>query len=249
MGVELKRFERGEAYAGDYAAALADVQQRLQHLQLAQIVHGERAMLVIDGWDGSGRKAVLRLLAAALDPCHFSVHARASDLDGRHWLSPYWERLPRASETAIFFDSWHSDAVASRVADGLPDKEWGRLSDEINEFESRQIEHGAMLMKLFFHVSPAVQAARLADQAAHPWLRCILNDDAVPRNMTQAAWEQLLARTNTRWAPWTIVDAGDEQSAAITALTAIADELEKKVPNAPPERAHNILSIAGSARG
>lgn len=247
MGVELARFEQGDAFAGDYPAALAGVRQRLQQLQLAQIVHGERVILVIDGWDGSGRKAMLQLLAASLDPCHVSVHARRSDLDGRHWLSPYWSQLPRAGETCILFDSWNSDAVASRVTGDLPDKEWGRTSDEINEFEARQIEHGAMLLKLFFHVSPAVQASRLAEQAADPWLRCLMSDDAVPRSLAQGSWEQLLTRTNTRWAPWTIIDGADEQSATIAALTAIADALQKKVPAAPPERGDNILPIA--ARG
>ena len=247
MGAELARFERGGAFAGDYPATLADVQQRLHQLQLAQIVHGERAIIILDGWDGSGRKTVLRLLAAAFDPCHVSVHARKSDLDGRHWLSPYWSRLPRAGETAVLFDSFHSDAVAQRLG-GLGDKEWGRISDEINEFESRQIEHGAVLVKLFFHISPAVQAARLAQQAADPWLRCLMTDEAVPRNLAQASWEQLLTRTNTRWAPWTIVDAADEQSTSIAALAAVADALQKKVPSAPPERGENILPIAGSAR-
>ena len=201
----------------------------------------------MNGSDGSGRKAVLKLLAAALDPCHVAVHARPGDLDGRHWLSPYWSKLPRAGETSILFDSWHSDAVAARVAGNLPDKEWGRTSDEINEFEARQIEHGAMLLKLFFHISPAVQAARLAEQAADPWLRCLMSDDAVPRNLALASWEQLLTRTNTRWAPWTIIDAADQQSASVAALTAIADALQKKVPAAPPERGDNILPIA--ARG
>jgi polyphosphate kinase 2 (PPK2 family) len=247
MGVELARFERAEAFAGDYPAALSDVQQRLQQLQLAQIVHGERVILVVDGWDGSGRKTVLKLLAASLDPCQVLVHARSAELDRRHWLSQYWARLPRAGETAVLFDSWHSEAVAARTSGTLPDKEWGRTSDEINEFEARQIEHGALLMKLFFHISPAVQAARLAEQAADPWLRCLMRDDAVPRNVAQGAWEHLLTRTNTRWAPWTIIDAGDEQSAAIAALTAIADALQKKLPSAPPERGDNILPIA--ARG
>lgn len=147
------------------------------------------------------------------------------------------------------FDGWNSDAVAARISGALGDKDWGRTSDEINEFEARQIEHGSLLLKLFFHISPAVQAARLAEQAADPWLRCTMSDDAVPRNLAQAIWEQLLTRTNTRWAPWTIIDAADEQSAAIAALTAIADALEKTVPSAPPEHGDNILPIAGSGRG
>lgn len=139
VGLELTRYERGDAFAGDYPAALADVQQRLRQLQLSQIVHGERVMIVTDGWDGSGRKAALKLLAASLDPCHFSVHSQSGELDGRHWLSPHWSRLPSAGETAVSFDSWHSDAVAARIEGQLGDKEWGRISDEINEFEARRI--------------------------------------------------------------------------------------------------------------
>jgi AMP-polyphosphate phosphotransferase len=247
--VELARFERGEPFAGDYPSALADLQARLKPLQIAQIVHGVRSMIVIDGWEASGRKSVVQLLLAALDPRQAAVNSERGSLDGRHWLSSYWSLLPRAGETAIVFDSWHSDAVSARVAGKLDDKGWGRASDEINEFESRQIEHGAMLLKLFFHISPAVQAARLAEQAADPWLRCLMSDDAAPRNLSQPAWEQLLTRTNTRWAPWTIIDAADDESASMAALTTIVDALEKKVPGSPPERGDNILPIAGSARG
>jgi len=249
VGVELARFEQGDAFAGDYPAALVDVQQRLEQLQLAQIVHGVRTMIVVDGWEGSGRKAVLKLLAAALDPCQVSVHSRQDALDGRHWLSPYWARLPRAGETAILFDSWHSIAAATRADGRIGDKEWGRTSDEINEFEAQQTDHGAVLLKLFFHISPAVQAARLAERAADPWLRSTMSEQATPRNVAQASWEQLLTRTNTRWAPWTIIDAADEQAASIAALTAIADALEKKVPSAPPASADNVLPIMVSANG
>jgi polyphosphate kinase 2 (PPK2 family) len=251
VGVKLTDFEQATPFAGDHDAALADLQQRLAMLQLAQIVHGSRAIILFDGWEGSGRKAVLKLLAAALDPCHLSVHGGpALDQSGRHWLAHYWSLAPRSGETCVFFGSWYADAVRTRLAGDLADKDWARTSDELNEFEAQQTDHGAILVKLFFHVPGQVQSARLVARAADPWLQFTVGRDpavaASTRSAAQPLWEQLVSRSNTRWAPWTIVDAGDEQAAAVSALSAIADAFRKKVPLEPPAADDKVVRLTGT---
>ena len=254
MGVVLSQYEQGGAFGGDYAAALAALHERLAAVQLAQLVHGARAIILLDGWQGSGRRAALKLLASALDPCQLAVHAAGQHeaADGRHWLARYWSRVPAAGQTSIFLGSWHTDALEARLAGALGDKEWSRTCDEINEFEAQQTDHGTVLIKLFFHVSPQVQAARLSARAADPWLRWTIRADeaggAAARDSAEALWEQLLTRTDTRWAGWAVVDGSDERSAGVAALEAIARGLEKAVPAEPPAADHKIVALGGAKR-
>ena len=60
--------------AGPSNPALSALREHIGELQLPQIAHGRRAIILLEGADGSGKKNALRQLAAAFDPCHFTVH-------------------------------------------------------------------------------------------------------------------------------------------------------------------------------
>lgn len=240
MAVQLTDFERGAAFAGDYGATVAALQDRLARLQLAQIVGAGRAIILFEGWDGGGRKGALRALAGALDPCHVSVHCPggAEYRSGRHWLAPYWSRLPRNGEIAMFYGSWYRDAVDRRARKELVEKAWARTCDEINEFEAQQTDHGTLLVKLFFHVTAEVQEQRLALRDSDPWLHALAGQrggEMPTRAAQQGGWTDMFKRSDTRWARWTVIDAGDEHAARIAALEAVVSALEKAVPQEPPQ--------------
>ena len=239
MAVSLTKIKRSAPVVGDGRAALAAAQQRVARLNLGQAVHGQRLIVLLEGWAGSSRKSVLRLLAGALDPCSTSVHCGdGPDFadDGRHWLAPYWTHLPRSGSSAVFYQGWYRSAVEQRLALSLDKKEWARLTDEINEFEAQQTDHGTLLVKLFFHVEREVQEQRLDERRRDPWtaaldrggdLTAIVGDDAV------ATWETVFKATDTRWAPWRLIDGSDTAWAQIEALGIIADVLQAAVPAEP----------------
>ena len=118
MPIDLTEFERGAPFTGDSAEALATLQDQLARLQVAQIVHRKRAIILFEGWIGSGKKAALRRLVGAWDPSHVRVRsvggADKAD-DDRHWLAPFWSRLPAAGDTTIFYRSWYRRIVEERV--------------------------------------------------------------------------------------------------------------------------------------
>lgn len=251
VGISLTQFEQGAPFDGDYSAALAALQKRIARLQLAQIVHGRRVMILFEGWQGAGKKGALKVLAGALDPCHSAVHCvGGAELEGgRHWLAPYWSRLPRSGETAIFFPSWYSDAVNASARGELVDKAWARTCDEINEFEAQQTDHGTLIVKLFFHVTAQVQAKRLQERQDDPWVRALAGagqSAAHDREAQLAAWTDMFKRSDTRWAKWTVIAAGNEKAARISALDAFAQALEKAVPAEPPLRSGNVVAIASA---
>jgi polyphosphate kinase 2 (PPK2 family) len=250
VSIDLTEFERGVPFTGDPAAALDALQDRLARLHLSQIVHRRRAIILFEGWMGSGKKAVLKRLVGALDPTHVRVIRVAgsdeSDED-RHWLAPFWSRIPSAGDTTIFYRSWYRLIVEQRVLGNLDDKRWARAIDEINEFEAQQRDHGTMIAKLFFHVTPEKQAASLLARQEDPWLRHLRDFQPLigPANRDRArdVLQDFFAHTNTRWAPWNVIDANDATAGCIAALTCIADLMEKAMPAEPPAMDETIVQF------
>jgi len=250
VAIDLTQYEQGAPFAGDYPQALTALQDRLANLQTAQIVHRKRALFIFEGPPGAGKKDVLRQLVGALDPCHVATHSvggsEARD-DDRHWLAPFWSALPPAGDTAIFYHSWYRRLVEERVNGRVADKAWTRACDEINEFEAQQRDHDTLIVKLYFHVTADVRAARLRERQDDPWRRHLLSRDDLADDVNRARMIEVLhdlfAQTDTRWAPWRVIDAGDGRMARIATLTLLADALTKAVPAQPPAAADKVVPI------
>ena len=248
MPIDLTEFERGQPFAGDVGGALASLQHRLGRAQLAQIVHQKRLIIVIEGPEGGGKRGFVKLLGAALDPTHVAVTTVSPDRrrarDG-HWLARFWARLPEAGDTAIFYHSWYRRVLEDKLLGLVTDKEWKRAFDEINEFESQQRDYGTMIVKLFFHVTDDTQARRVAERADDQWMRHLVGPEefrsTAAHTAYRAALTQVLAQSDTRWAPWSMIDANDGDAAKIAGLTAIAEAVEKALPHAPPETAGSVV--------
>jgi polyphosphate kinase 2 (PPK2 family) len=214
------------------------MREHLRELQLPQIAYGRRAIVLFEGPEGAGKKAALRQLAAAFDPCHYAVHV--TDYDRReaaegHWLARFWSQLPSAGRTSIFFRSWYRRVLDDRVLGRVDEGTIERAFDEINEFEAQQRDYGTLLVKLYFDVSAGVQERRLAERAANRWRAPTAHEQ--PMMVADSAYgravEELKSHSDMRWSPWRIIDGNDEESAAIAALEAIADAWSKAMPSEP----------------
>jgi polyphosphate kinase 2 (PPK2 family) len=223
-------------YEGERLSALCE---RLAELQLPQIAHGRRAIILFEGPQGAGKKHALRQLAAAFDPCHFSVHRveydRREAAEG-HWLARFWRQLPKAGDTTIFYRSWYRRVLDDRILGRTDEAALARAFDEINEFEAQQRDYGTLLVKLYFEVSPDVQEQRLQERARDPWIAIGRREEpvSVGNPAYVRALDELKRHSNTRWSPWRMIDGDDEEAAAVAALTAIADAWEQAMPAEPP---------------
>ena len=232
----------------DHAAALAALRDHLSELQLPQIAHGRRAIILFEGPEGSAKKAALKQFAAAFDPCHYAVHCirydRREAAEG-HWLARFWRQLPVAGDTAVFFRSWYRRVLDDRILGRVDDKTVARAFDEINEFEAQQRDYGTLIVKLYFKVSAKVQQARLAERAQHPWGKFRRSDELV--SVDDPGFEQALAdlrkNSDTRWSPWRMIEADDEAAASLAALSAIADAWAEAMPSEPP----HLVDASGRA--
>jgi polyphosphate kinase 2 (PPK2 family) len=219
---------------------LAALREHIGELQLPQIAHGRRAIILFEGLQGSAKKFALRELTAAFDPCHFAVHSTPFDrreASEGHWLARFWRQLPSAGNTTIFFRSWYRRVLDDRVLGRTAEETIPRVFDEINEFEAQQRDYGTLLVKLYFDVSADVQEQRVARRRQSPWRVRGADDDYIRADEPayQTALEQLRANTDTRWSPWRTIDGDDEQQAALAALEAVAEAWSKAMPAGPPQ--------------
>jgi polyphosphate kinase 2 (PPK2 family) len=222
------------------SSALAALRDHLGELQLPQIAHGRRAIILLEGPLGAGKKYALRQLAAAFDPCHFVVHSTGYDrreASEGHWLSRFWRRLPPAGHTSIFFHSWYRRALDDRVLGRTHEESVPRVFDEINEFEAQQRDYGTLLVKLYFDVSADVQERRLAERRQSLWPERAVQEDVIRADdpSWQQALKELRSNTDTRWSPWRTIDGDNEEQAALAALEVIADAWSKAIPVEPSQ--------------
>ena len=226
------------------ASPLAALHKRLSELQLPQIAHGRRAIILFEGPEGAGKKHALNQLAASFDPCHFSVrevrHDRREASQG-HWLARFWRELPAAGDTAIFYRSWYRRVLDDRLFNRVDEKAVARAFDEINEFEAQQRDYGTLILKLYFDVSAEVQEERLKQRGTNPWYRVVHREEPfqVSDLGYSEALRELLANTDTRWSPWQKIDGDDEHEAAVAALNAIAGAWNNAMPSDPPHLVAN----------
>lgn len=229
LAINLDDLETDVAPRGDVAAGLLSAQARLKAVHSAAIVHGKSAIVVVEGWSSSGRRALLSQLAGALDPCWVKMW-RSEAAGGNHFLRRFWQNLPGPGEIAVFSGSWYDHVLE-------PGEKHERALDEINEFEALLRDHGVLLVKLFLHLSEAAHRQQMMDAIGDPWARLDRRDlhEIKDREAWTKSAHQIFAATDTRWAPWTIINANDGGIGAVNALTSIADQLERNVPMTPSE--------------
>src|SRR3546814_6326413 len=89
MTIDLRDYEEGKRYEGDYHQALKELQQRLAPIQVAHIIHRSRSIIVLEGWDASGTGGIIRRMVAEWDPRYFEVwpiSAPTEEECDRHFL-------------------------------------------------------------------------------------------------------------------------------------------------------------------
>jgi AMP-polyphosphate phosphotransferase len=256
MPLSLSDHESGAKYAGDYAADLVALQQRLTLIQAAHIVHGRSAMILLEGWDAAGKGGIIQRLCAKWDPRYFQVFpigAPTSEEKDRHFLWRFWQKLPAKGNVHIVDRSWYGRVAVERVEGFAAEVDWRRGYDEINEFEAQLTQHGTALIKLFVHITQAEQDERLAARLDDPWKRWKTGAEdyrnRAKRDDYLTAYAEMFERTHTRWAPWAIIDGNNKKAARMAALTHIAEVLEKAVPMTPPERDPKVEALAREAFG
>ncbi|QGM96665.1 polyphosphate:AMP phosphotransferase [Methylocystis parvus] len=216
-----------------YAQELRALQRRLTEATTAKGFRDSGLVLVFEGNDAAGKGGTIRRVREALDPRRFRVHGVAAPTDeerARPYLWRFWRNVPRRGDVAIFDRSWYGRVLVERVEGFAAPEDWMRAYQEINDFERQLGETGYLVVKFWLAISQEEQLRRFQDREEKPFKRYKLTpDDWRNRekwSLYEAAMTEMIDRTSSRLAPWTMVEANDKKYARLKVLRTIVERLE-----------------------
>ena len=216
--------------------ALERQQGRLNLLQRKALDKGISTILVFEGWDAAGKGGAIRRITGALDARDYQVIAIGAPTDeekSRHYLWRFWRHLSRAGRITVFDRSWYGRVLVERVEGFATEDEYRRGYGEINHFEEQLVGHGILLVKFWIHITKDEQLRRFRDRKRTEHKRWKITPDDWRNRGRWAdytlAVDEMVARTSTRVAPWTLVEGNDKNFARIKVLKTLADHMEKRL--------------------
>jgi polyphosphate kinase 2 (PPK2 family) len=219
-----------------YERELKELQARM-HLIGLEVYRQQRPVtLVFEGWDAAGKGGAIKRLTEKLDPRGYIVHAIAAPTGEdktHHYLYRFWRRLPARGEIAIFDRSWYGRVLVERIEGFARDDEWQRAYAEINEFERQLVEFGTIVCKFWMHISPDEQLRRFEARQNVSYKAWKLTEDDWRNREKWPRYEQaadeMLLRTSTPAAPWTVVESEDKRFARIKVMRTVVRRLEEEL--------------------
>ncbi len=217
-----------------YWKRIARQQLRLRNLQFRLYDEQLPVLALFEGWDAAGKGGAIKRITETLEPRGYTVSSFAAprgEEKTHHYLWRFWHALPRAGHIGILDRSYYGRVLVERVEGLLSEDEWRRAYREINEFEAQQASIGMVVVKFWLHISKDEQLRRFKDRERDPFRSYKLTaEDWRNRAKWDAylgAVEEMLARTSTPSAPWTVVEANDKFHARVKVVKTLADAIEK----------------------
>jgi len=194
----------------------------------------ERSLiLAFEGPDAAGKGGAIRRITGAMDARLYRVDpvSAPSDEERSHpYLWRFWRELPGVGRVTIYDRTWYGRVLVERVEGFARPEEWSRAFAEINAFEEQLADFGTILLKFWIAISPEEQLRRFKSRRATPYKQYkITEDDWRNRdkwNAYEAAACEMIERTSTECAPWTLVEGEDKRWARIKVLQTIVERLD-----------------------
>jgi len=216
----------------EYKSKLRQLQARLHELSREAWRKKVGVSLVFEGSDAAGKGGSIRRIGAALDARQYQVIQIAAPTDeekAHHYLWRFWRHLPRLGRFTIYDRSWYGRVLVERVEGFASERDWMRAYKEINDFEEQLVEHGIVLIKYWLWISPDEQLRRFKAREETPWKRYKMTDEDYRNrdkaNQYEAAANEMIERTSTEFAPWTLVEAEDKPYARIKVIGTLCERL------------------------
>ncbi|MDD3336776.1 MAG: polyphosphate:AMP phosphotransferase [Eubacteriales bacterium] len=230
----LQMFDPAQALEEDYKSALNAAQKRLKKLQYEVYREGIPVVIAFEGWDAAGKGGAIRRLTNALDVRGYEVEpiaAPTAEEKAHHHLWRFWTKLPKQGEIRIFDRTWYGRVMVERIEGFCTEPQWQRAYEEMNLFEKELHDAGTVICKFWLQIDNEEQLRRFEARQNTPDKQWKITDEDW-RNREkwpqyEAAVDEMLQKTHTAFAPWTVVEADNKQYARIKVLTTVADAMEK----------------------
>lgn len=215
-----------------YGKSLERWQGKLALLTRHKRFRKHSVVIVFEGNDAAGKGGAIRRLATAVDARMLRIHAVAAPTDeekAHPYLWRFWRHLPRRGNFTVFDRSWYGRVLVERVEGFCSMWDWQRAYGEINDFEEEMTGHGMVVVKFWLAISKAEQLRRFKEREAIAFKQFKITDEDW-RNRKK--WDEysdavcdMVSRTSTTHAPWTLVEANNKYHARIKVLQTVHDTL------------------------
>lgn len=240
-----------------YQKAMPELQERLRNLQYAAKTANIATIICLEGWDAAGKGRVERKLAQKLDPRLFRVYSGTppTPLEKRyHFLHRYQLKLPNYGEMAVFGHGWYRRVLEERCDKLVKKSEWSLAYQQIDEFERWLSDDGQVLVKFWMHISKKEQRQRFKQYLSNPNLAWKITKEYRRHHRDYNIWmqavDEMLTRTETAYAPWTVIEANDRRWALVRIFEVVAQRMEHELERrnqqkAPPKPATETAEAPG----
>jgi polyphosphate:AMP phosphotransferase len=215
-----------------YKSELGQLQLELNDLAWKAYGRGRSSVLVFEGVDAGGKGGAIRRITHGIDARLYRTIPVAAPTDeekAQHYLWRFWRHIPRAGRVIVYDRSWYGRVLVERVEGFASDEEWRRAYAEINDFEEQLVESGVILLKFWLHIGQEEQLHRFKQREETPYKQHKITEEDW-RNREKwdgykTAVNEMVIRTSTEYAPWTLIPGNDKLYARINVLETVCDRL------------------------
>jgi polyphosphate kinase 2 (PPK2 family) len=227
--------EAPETYTREgYQKKLFEYEDRIRDIHYLLYKRKLPLIIVYEGWDAAGKGGNIMRLVRHMNPRGYDVvpvgRPDQTELD-HHYLWRFYQHFPKAGHVTIFDRSWYGRVLVERVEGFCEEYEWKRAYNEFNEMEQSYVESGGGLVKFWLEISKDEQLRRFKQRQDDPLKQWKITEEDW-RNREK--WDhydeavgEMLARTSTSYAPWTVIESDDKWFARLKTLRTVIDYSER----------------------
>lgn len=219
-----------------YEEKLETLQGKIALLTGKKAFRKRGLVCVFQGNDAAGKGGAIRRVTRTLDPRLYKVHPISAPTDeekARPYLWRFWRRLPMRGRMAVFDRSWYERVLVERVEGFASDADWMRAYGEINAFEADLNEFGLIVCKFWLAISAEEQLRRFKAREETAHKRHKITDEDWRNRLKWDAYAvaagDMVDRTSTSYAPWSLISSEDKRHARIAVLETLCNRLEAEL--------------------
>lgn len=217
-----------------YESELRKEQRRLALLTRHPKFRERNVVAVFEGMDAAGKGGAVRRIASALDARLYRIIPIAAPTDeekAQPYLWRFWRHVPMKGRYTIYDRSWYGRVLVERVEKFAAEADWMRAYAEINDFEEQLARNGGIVMKFWLQISKEEQYRRFKERekTRHKQFKITEEDWRNRKKWAdyQVAAAEMIERTSTSLAPWTLVPSNDKYVARLKIIKSLCDRIEK----------------------
>ncbi|MCL2572057.1 MAG: polyphosphate:AMP phosphotransferase [Defluviitaleaceae bacterium] len=222
----------------EYKSQLKELEATLGNLQQTLLQQAKvPVVIVFEGWGASGKGTSISRVVNALDPRYFDIRTTGKTNEEklmRPFLWSFWTYLPPKGQIVILDKSWHR-LIMPYVRDswGISSTESYGFYSDVNAFERQLTDDGALIIKLFLHISQDEQRRRFKSLEKDPTTAWRVKPHDWEQNekydQNLRLFEKMLNMTQTKVNPWHVIEAEDKKFAAVKILKTIIASIEARL--------------------